>query len=697
MVGHNSVFRHSGYDANFYNILFDFYRFLKFNKQTFGSFGGNYYGKNVMQSINSLYLRSNVKDFIYELPLTPFSNFSSISSKMVLLNSLQNLNIVSNSSIVLEKTMSFGLFNNDTFFINFLNNKLNYINIDVFSNNSNLYNSDDFLFSNYFSDFINFNLLDFNLNSLVSFDKLAYSLDSFKDKSVSSRFILNSLAFNNISKDYFEFLSNSQFVNNFSRLSLIMNSFNSVELAFLNKFDFSLNDNISFFYNKHMSFLDKFFFSISDSSAYFSIFDSLSDASLNNNIIIANTSCESCYSFLFNLRKSYSFLNYKNLTGDASFSFYSFYLLNVKFELFDFFFKLSKNVFFFKKSAYSLVSTNYYNVMLLGSSATSITDINLSCYADFYKNLFLLNTQLTSQKFNRLSSSNLDPVMFNYKLSDESLQLFYSNSYLYRLFTEFKVNLLSSGSLNFSANSCINDFNFINKLSVFGLNFFNSYNNNIVMPTTNDGALSNRLSNFNNKNSVEYFYKNNDDLDINFIFKYLLPDVVSTRNLNKINKFNNFFNKLSSASLFKNNLELVNIIDSNSNLSYILFNFFFFKNTVASVNSTFLLMDSYLSDLKLSSLSYLFKINKFNVFKNTKSLVIGNSNVLFSNTFNFSIIDTAKHKFSKLLRSIDNNTAFTKINDSVSNQKRLNISKGIFLPSDINIHIICGSKDVIHS
>ena len=38
-------------------------------------------------------------------------------------------------------------------------------------------------------------------------------------------------------------------------------------------------------------------------------------------------------------------------------------------------------------------------------------------------------------------------------------------------------------------------------------------------------------------------------------------------------------------------------------------------------------MDSYLSDLKLSSLSYLFKINKFNVFKNTKSLVIGNSNV----------------------------------------------------------------------
>lgn len=40
---------------------------------------------------------------------------------------------------------------------------------------------------------------------------------------------------------------------------------------------------------------------------------------------------------------------------------------------------------------------------------------------------------------------------------------------------------------------------------------------------------------------------------------------------------------------------------------------------------------------------------------------------------------------------------FEKISSSVGSIKRLRASKGVCLPSDTPIHLICGSKDVIHS
>ena len=40
---------------------------------------------------------------------------------------------------------------------------------------------------------------------------------------------------------------------------------------------------------------------------------------------------------------------------------------------------------------------------------------------------------------------------------------------------------------------------------------------------------------------------------------------------------------------------------------------------------------------------------------------------------------------------------YKEINTNISSIRRLRVSKGISLPSDISIHIICGSKDVIHS
>jgi hypothetical protein len=40
---------------------------------------------------------------------------------------------------------------------------------------------------------------------------------------------------------------------------------------------------------------------------------------------------------------------------------------------------------------------------------------------------------------------------------------------------------------------------------------------------------------------------------------------------------------------------------------------------------------------------------------------------------------------------------YVPINSDISVSRRLRVTKGITLPSDIPMHVICGSKDVIHS
>jgi hypothetical protein len=40
---------------------------------------------------------------------------------------------------------------------------------------------------------------------------------------------------------------------------------------------------------------------------------------------------------------------------------------------------------------------------------------------------------------------------------------------------------------------------------------------------------------------------------------------------------------------------------------------------------------------------------------------------------------------------------YSEMNNNIQNIKRLRVTKGICLPSDIDIHVIRASKDVIHS
>jgi len=35
--------------------------------------------------------------------------------------------------------------------------------------------------------------------------------------------------------------------------------------------------------------------------------------------------------------------------------------------------------------------------------------------------------------------------------------------------------------------------------------------------------------------------------------------------------------------------------------------------------------------------------------------------------------------------------------DEIGSIRRLRVTKGVYLPSDVPMHVVCGSKDVIHS
>lgn len=47
--------------------------------------------------------------------------------------------------------------------------------------------------------------------------------------------------------------------------------------------------------------------------------------------------------------------------------------------------------------------------------------------------------------------------------------------------------------------------------------------------------------------------------------------------------------------------------------------------------------------------------------------------------------------------SIRPRQGYVPLNSDISVSRRLRVTKGITLPSDIPMHVICGSKDVIHS
>jgi hypothetical protein len=117
----------------------------------------------------------------------------------------------------------------------------------------------------------------------------------------------------------------------------------------------------------------------------------------------------------------------------------------------------------------------------------------------------------------------------------------------------------------------------------------------------------------------------------------------------------------------------------------------FIKDLSALLNN-----NHYLVDNKYNTLSS--GINVGRHFSQLNSLGFYNYDVLSDSSFlknvksiyyNFYVFNSQKSSKSRF--------DYKEINTNISSIKRLRVSKGICLPSDFSIHIICASKDVIHS
>lgn len=86
------------------------------------------------------------------------------------------------------------------------------------------------------------------------------------------------------------------------------------------------------------------------------------------------------------------------------------------------------------------------------------------------------------------------------------------------------------------------------------------------------------------------------------------------------------------------------------------------------------------------------------LFPNGSARDLGVSELLNSagglSGFNFSDVISS---FSKGLSSSKNRSAYEVVRCEVGSMRRLRVTKGVCLPVDYPIHVICGSKDVIHS
>lgn len=635
-----------------------------------------------------------MKDFSYNLPVAPFSNFSDISSKMSDISSYVNINITRPSSRIFSRNLNTIEFNDSNlFFYNNILNSVNLNNLFLINDNSDLsFNS--LIFSNYFSDFLNFNTSDFLSKTYVPSSKLSYALDSLINKNSSSRFS-GSDDVTIESNDYSFFLNSVSSIFNFNRFNLILNFSFLKDSFYLNNISSILFDRLFNFYNLptslfYNSYLNKF----DDTSIFFmnSVMSSIYSSKLFNLVLSSFN-----YNSLFNNNslsiKSPSIVNLNNdllVFTNMLNSFYTNFYFSNTFTI------LSSNSIESSRTSTFIINNINYTLDISYLSFFLCNSRNFFFNNDFLNNLNHANLSLYSQKFNRVSVLNLDPIVFNYKLVDSSLQLVYSNSYLLNNYFSYRNNFNKNGTLSFnSSSSVLSSFNSnVPTVNVDFTNFFlKSYNFSLNFFKSPRLHLTNLLSFKQNNNFVEYFYKNNDDLDMNFISKFLLPDIVSTRNLNKFNKFNFFLNNLNFSVFSRKSVSL-----SASNDSFILFNFLFFKNISDIFHKNNVNLSVFLNDFNYNSINCLFSHNKYNIFKTSFFLNLNKISNFKNSGFKFNSID-----FKNLIELFSNNRSrytdfsFLKLEDSVSNQKRLNISKGIFLPSDMNIHLICGSKDVIHS
>ena len=297
----------------------------------------------------------------------------------------------------------------------------------------------------------------------------------------------------------------------------------------------------------------------------------------------------------------------------------------------------------------------------------------------------MLNS-LNIKNINFFKSYNLNLLKFDsFYLQNISLQ---KNYYLIslKIFSKY-----SNLKINFLKN------NFFWNFNKFYLNSINEIKNiNSLLCLNFDTCSFNWF--FYKKNLVQYFILNSNFLNYwssLWFFKDNLQNFSNKIFFNKNFKDNSdLLNKIFLISSFKDK-ELKNIFNNNYQLN----------NSLTSINNDLLLLRDFSAVLNLYQNNFDIKnnviinlninnllLNDLNLFKSLDNNIFSQNNIINkfkSLYYNYYIL--------QLQKSLKSRFDYKEINNNISNIRRLRVSKGICLPSDISIHIICASKDVIHS
>lgn len=722
------------------NSNMNFYNF--FNKSDYQNFWdnspcsikfNNSYFTNYFNTVNKnidISLKFSVP-FILNNSFKLFKNF--LISNSLILNLLNHISydLIFFDKINLLKNYKnlFYLYSNDNIFNLLLFNKYNYLNINYITDVSFENLSDD-IFSlelNYYENYLVLRYLNLVYN--YSNNYLYYSNDYFFN------FFLTSLNNKNNNFMFFKF-------SNYNKLYSFTNFNNDILLKKIN-FNFKLNfSKILITYNFNEFFYIKKFNLLFN---YKILNSKLLNINIWNFFILKNNVNTNVITLDKPIRNSIKIndpqiLNFK-FSNNLSSIFYNNRKL-FKWQLF-----WSNNQKFFNLPLYKFFRGNIEKKTIFGFSDNKLnqldvlnvgTDVNvqqISIFKNFNnnfsikKNYFINKNEFLDKKnINTLKFSFFDVEKFNFNKNYtavlpsvfEDIDVPFITKYLtfdintsrrndhlskYKvfwgsLFNKYIKKLSFNDILNDNSNANIKHINFFKSYNLNLLKFDSFYLNNISFNKNSFSFSVNFINKFNNLNVN--FLKNN------FIFFYFKFNFNSLNIFNELEftfngssdifYLNNFFNLLESSWLLKDNIQNFNnkifylknfIVNIESLQKLLVQNSFKQKELLKFKNfdNSFYFNNFINNDLLNISSEYLFNIFNDEKIKNKSTNIISNH---VKNLYYNYFLNNSNYK---------NNFRFDfkEINNNISAIKRLRVSKGICLPSDYSIHIICSSKDVIHS
>lgn len=356
-------------------------------------------------------------------------------------------------------------------------------------------------------------------------------------------------------------------------------------------------------------------------------------------------------------------------------------------------FSFLKNFIHFLPNTNEDLDITYINKIWTFDINSSRRNDHLSKFKVFWGPLFLkyIKKLTLSKNYKLLESQSIKNINFfkNFSSNCLNFESFYlqnislqKNSYIVNLkiFSRY-----SNLKINFLKNNFFWNFNILNLTSISEIK-----------------RISLITNYYKNSNSW-YFYENN-------LLHHFLDN-------------NNFLNFWSQLWLFKDNLQNYQnklFLNKNFKESFDFLNKFFLinsfkeretKSIVEWSNFNYGLLD-YSNSNMLGDIYNILTLyqNNFDIKNNSiaeksmSSLFHSNLNILkyYNLSSNKNFINSIKtvyfnYYLLQLQKINKNKFEFKEVNNNHTAIRRLRVSKGICLPSDFSIHVICGSKDVIHS